>query len=113
MGKEVDLLFIINFKIMNPEKESSFLPKKEREIVEIKDREEWFKEAPHLRDFLEKLTDPNLSTEEIEKMLFDYNAKAEDLPPGEIKRYAFTTENGITIELCKDEEGRIAFNWSK
>lgn len=98
---------------MNPEKESSFLPKKEREIIEVKNKEEWFNEAPQLKDFLEKLTDPGLGAKQIEKMLFDYNAKAGDLPPGEIKRYAFTTESGITIELCKDEEGRIAFNWSK
>ena len=85
-------------------------PKKPREIISVDSKEDLIKQAPAISDVIEKLANQDLTDEEFKQTVHEYNATA-DTPPGEVKRYSLTLENGRIIEVGVDDEGRIGLNY--
>lgn len=85
-------------------------PKKPREIINVDSKENLIKQFPEASDIIEKMSDSNLTEEEFKKIAHEYNATA-DTPPGEVKRYSLTLENGRVIEVCVGDDGRIGINY--
>lgn len=85
-------------------------PKQPREIISVNSKEDLIKRAPSISDVIEKLSNPDLSNEEFVKIAHEYNAGT-DTPPGDIKRYSLTLENGRVIEVGVDDDERVGINY--
>ncbi|MFC1678319.1 hypothetical protein ACFLZ9_01115 [Patescibacteria group bacterium] len=85
-------------------------PKKPREIISVDSKENLIKQVPEISDVIEQLTNLDLTDDEFEKIVHGYNASA-DTPPGELKRYSLTLENGRVVEVGVDDDGRIGLNY--
>ena len=85
-------------------------PTKPREIISVDSKENLIKQAPTISEVIEKLANQNLTDEEFIKIAHDYNAGA-DTPPGDIKRYSLSLENGRVIEVGIDDNGRVGINY--
>jgi hypothetical protein len=85
-------------------------PTKPREIISVNSKEDLIKQAPAISDVIEKLANPELTNDEFIKIAHGYNAGV-DTPPGDIKRYSLSLDNGRVIEVCVDDDGRIGINY--
>lgn len=85
-------------------------PKNPREVIPVDSKEDLIKQAPEISDVIEQLTNQDLTDDEFKQIVHGYNASA-DTPPGEIKRYSLTLENGRVIEVGVDEDNRIGLNY--
>ncbi|RLC38912.1 hypothetical protein DRH27_01130 [Candidatus Falkowbacteria bacterium] len=81
-----------------------------REIISVDSREDLIKQAPEIEELIEKLTGPDLTEAQFIEHIHAHNAIAA-VPTGEVKRYSFTTENGRTIEIGADNDGRVGINY--
>lgn len=83
--------------------------KKPREIISVDSKENLIKQVPEISDVIEKLANSDLTDEEFKQAVHEHNATS-DMPPGEVKRYSLTLENGRVIEVGIDDNGLIGIN---
>jgi hypothetical protein len=85
-------------------------PTQPRETIPVDSKDDLVKQAPAISDIIEKLTNPDLTDDEFIEIAQGHNKNA-DTPPGDIKRYSLTLENGRVIEVGVDNDGRVGINY--